>query len=317
MTSTLTRRELLSALGMLGLGGIASACSHPSSVGRSAPPGSIAYLKQHASAISMIGPASFVNPGRQPYGFFLVSQQTIIHDASVRLWLAKDENSKAAGPFAATWYPMTGYDQTHDTSPRSPIAVGLYSAMVDFPSAGTWTLASEVDAGSAHGVGTQAVPVVAAPVVAALGSKATSVASPVATTAHGLQEICTRTPPDHMHYISLDEALRNGKPTVVSFATPLLCESQMCGPVVDEQILVFDHYGPQRANFIHVEEFLPGRDLKPPPATPNNLSPAFKAWGFTNEPWVIVIDAKGVIRARLGPGSTAAPQIVAALQPLL
>ena len=158
---------------------------------------------------------------------------------------------------------------------------------------------------------------VTAPVVAALGSKATSVASPVATTPHGLKEICTRTPPDPMHYISLDEALRNGKPTVVSFATPLLCESQMCGPVVDEQFLVFEHHGPKRANFIHVEEYLPGPDLKPPPATPNNLSPAFKAWGFSNEPWVIVIDAKGVIRARLGPGSTAAPQIEAALQPLL
>jgi hypothetical protein len=159
--------------------------------------------------------------------------------------------------------------------------------------------------------------VVNGPVVAALGSKAVSVASPVATTTHGLKEICTRTPPDQMHYISLDEALRNGKPTVVSFATPLLCESQMCGPVVDEQILVFEKYGKQRANFIHVEEFLPGPDLKPPPATTDNLSPAFKAWGFTNEPWVIVIDAKGVIRGRLGPGSAAAGQIEAALQPLL
>jgi hypothetical protein len=315
--ATMTRRELLSALGVIGLGGIASVCSHPASTGASAPAGSIAWLKAHASPISMIGPASFVNPGSQTYGFFLVSGQNIIPAASVNVWLALNENTKAAGPFTAAWYPMDGYDKTHDTSPRSPIAVGLYSAEVDFPSAGTWTLASEVTAGSSRGVGTQAVPVVDAPVVAALGSKAVSVASPVATTTHGLQEICTRTPPDHMHYISLDDALRNGKPTVVSFATPLLCESQMCGPVVDEQILVFEHYGPQRANFIHVEEFLPGRDLSPPPATPKNLSPTFKAWGFTNEPWVIVIDAKGVIRARLGPGSIAAPQIEAALQPLL
>jgi hypothetical protein len=46
--------------------------------------------------------------------------------------------------------------------------------------------------------------------------------------------------------------MASGKPTVVSFATPLLCGSRMCGPVVDEQLLVFDELD-DRANFIHVE----------------------------------------------------------------
>ena len=63
--------------------------------------------------------------------------------------------------------------------------------------------------------------------------------------------------------------------------------------MVDEQLLVFERYGAGKANFIHVEEFLPGKDLKPPPATAQHLSPAFKAWGFQDEPWVIVIDAEG------------------------
>jgi hypothetical protein len=35
------------------------------------------------------------------------------------------------------------------------------------------------------------------------------------------------------------------------------------------------------------------------------------------EPWVLVIDADGVIRARLGPGATTATEIEAALTPLL
>lgn len=82
-------------------------------------------------------------------------------------------------------------------------------------------------------------------------------------------------------------------------------------------LLVFEKYGPAKANFIHVEEFLPGKDLQPPPATAENLSPAFKAWGFQNEPWVIVVDRTGIIQGRLGPGVTAAPLIEAALEPLL
>ena len=296
--ASLTRREVLTALGVIGLGAIASACSKgtgdvPTPAGSPAPAGSLAALQENASQISMIGAATPVNPGKQTFSFFLATTQGVLANAAARVWLAKDQNSKAAGPFAATWYPLLGYDKTHDTSPRSPLAVGVYSVEVDFQSVGIWTLACEVTTGTDRAVGTQAVPVVNSSIVAALGSRAISVPTPVATTPHGLEQICTRKPPDQMHYISLEDALKNGKPTVVSFATPLLCESQTCGPTVDEQLLVFEHYGPGRANFIHVEEFLPGPDLKPPPATPKNLSPAFKAWGFVDEPWVIVIDAKG------------------------
>jgi hypothetical protein len=107
----------------------------------------------------------------------------------------------------------------------------------------------------------------------------------------------------------------NGKPTVASFGTPLLCTSQLCGPVVDEQLLAFQQIG-QMANFIHVEEFLPGPDLKAPAPTLENISPAFKAWGLQTDPWVVIIDRRGIIRFRsLGP--VTAPEIESALKPLL
>jgi hypothetical protein len=317
MDVTVTRREMLTAFGVLGLGGVAAACSKGQNPPHPAPSGSIAALKEGASSITVIGPPTQINPGEQTFTFFLATKDGVVEGATVQVWLAKDEQSEAAGPFPAQWYPLRGYDETKDMSPRSPVAVGVYSVDVDFSSPGIWTVAGVVESSSGRAVGTQAVPVVDSKVIAALGSKALSVATPVATTDHALREICTRNPPDRMHYISLDNALRNGRPTVVSFATPLLCESQMCGPTVDEQILVFEGYGKGQANFIHVEEFLPGADLKPPPATVRNLSPAFKKWGFMDEPWVIVIDAHGVVTGRLGPGATAAPQIEAALQPLL
>ncbi len=118
-----------------------------------------------------------------------------------------------------------------------------------------------------------------------------------------------------MHYVSLEDALSSGKPTVISFATPLLCSTRTCGPVVDEQLLVFEQAGRDRANFIHVEEFLPGKDLQPPPATAENLSPAFKAWGFDTDPWLVIADKNGVIRFRsLG---VIAAEIQRAFEPLL
>ena len=319
MQERVTRRKMLLTLGGAALGVAASACSHPRSSPTPAPavPGSIDALTAGADQLSMVGPNTPVNPGVQPYSFFLIAGQSLLAGAQASVWTAKDTAGKATGPTKASWYPLQGYDATHDTSPRSPLAIGVYVADVDLTSTGVWTIAALVEANGRSLAGTSAVPVTADLMPAAIGSKARPTPTPVATTKHGLEEICTRRPPDAMHYISLDDATRNGKPTVVSFATPLLCESQTCGPVVDEQILVFDKYGPRRANFIHVEEFLPGKDLQPPPATPKNLSPAFKAWGFQDEPWVIVIDKKGIIRSRLGPGAIAAPQIEAALQPLL
>ena len=86
--------------------------------------------------------------------------------------------------------------------------------------------------------------------------------------------------------------------------------------MVDEELLVYQKIGRTKANFIHVEEFLPGDDFTPPPATLENQSPAFKKWGFKTEPWTVVIDRKGIVRARF-EGPVTEPQIEAALQPLL
>ena len=176
---------------------------------------------------------------------------------------------------------------------------------------GDWVFAAATTLSGKRAIGV-AASAVKQTIPNAVGTKAISTTTPVATTEHGLREICTREPACPLHTISLDEALKNGKPTVVVFATPLLCESQLCGPVTDEVILASQKFGKQ-ANFIHVEEFLPGPDLKP---DASKLSPGFTAWGFTTEPWVIVIDDKGVIRARL-QGPTVEPMIDAAMQPVL
>jgi hypothetical protein len=79
---------------------------------------------------------------------------------------------------------------------------------------------------------------------------------------------------------------------------------------------VRDTIGDDGANFIHVEEFLPGPTHTPPPATLENQSAGFKAWGLQTEPWTFVIDTDGVVRARF-QGPCVASQIEAALRPLL
>jgi hypothetical protein len=311
-----TRRQFLLAAGV---GVLGAACTRRSSSAPAGPPGSIAQLTRGAAQLSVLGTgadAPPITPGRNRLGFILVTlQNQAIVGGSPQVWLALDERSRALGPFTSTWHPFTAFDKTGDRSPRSPLP-GAFAAELDIPQMGNWLVAVIVSEGSKRLAGNGILPVTNAPVVAGIGQKATRTPTPVATRPAKIEEICTRTPVDPMHYISLENALENGKPTVVCFGTPLLCTSRLCGPVVDEQLLAFEHIGRDRANFIHVEEFLPGKDRTPPPATPENLSPPFKAWGLQTEPWTFVIARDGIIRFRsLGPAT--APEIEQALQPLL
>jgi hypothetical protein len=313
----MSRRQFLATLGLAVAG---AACTKGTNRRPPAIPNSIDALRSGAEPVSLFGSADAenpVNPGRNRFAFALVTASGgVVTGGSPQTYIARSRAEAAEGPFPATWYPFSAYDHTGDRSPRSPVP-GTYVANIQVPSPGNWLVLGVAQSGGTGQAGLATFVATATPVLASLGSKAISTPSPVGTKKKQLAQICTRIPPDTMHYISLDEALANGKPTVVVFATPLLCESRLCGPVVDEQILVFEKYGPDKANFIHVEEFLPGPELRPPAATLANRSPAFKAWDFKSEPWVLVIDREGTIQARMGPGPSTAPEIDAALSPLL
>ena len=312
-------RRLPLLLGVCAVALVASSCGGggTSNGGSNPNRASIAGLKAGAAQISVLSSGSPVNPGTKVYfGFDLITKEGgVVTGGTPKVWLAKDDSSKPLGPFTATWYPFTPAGEFDDSSPRSALP-GTYATEIQVPSTGNWIVAVTAESGGKPGAGTATMQATDQSIPAQVGTKAISIKTPVAHTEAEARQICTRSPPDPLHYISLDKALTNGMPTVVAFATPLLCESQLCGPVVDEALKAFETIGKSKANFIHVEEFLPGPDLKPPAATLENASPGFKAWGFQTEPWVIVIDGDGVIRARF-EGPVTAPQIEAALQPLL
>lgn len=329
MSGELSRRELLryAALGAGGVGVSALLAACGSGGGTSAPPSSspspsapaansIAALRQGTTEFTLATTQSPVNPGRSYFNFALIALTgSIVTGGTADVYLAAGENSPTLGPFTAPWYEFTGYAKTHDHSPKTPLP-GAFATYVDAPGPGNWIVFATAGSGSKKVAAASSLEVTSGRVAGALGSKATPVDTPVATTENGLRAICTRKPPCHMHYVSLAEAISNGKPTVAVFSTPLLCESRLCGPVTDEVILLYQRLGPHRANFVHVEEFLPGPKHHPPAPTAANQSPAFKAWGFSTEPWTILIDKAGIVRGRF-LGLVTAPQIDTALRPLL
>jgi hypothetical protein len=291
------------------LAGVLAGCgsSKSSSGGASdaAPPGSMNALAKGRTEYSLVQAQESLPVGRSRFVFGLVpvGGKPKVGGAP-KVYVASKGTDKAIGPFQATWQAFSPSPGDVHGTPPFP---GFFVAEVDIPRAGNWgVLATDTEGGKPIG-GAAGMPVKTS-VPAATGSKAIVEPTPVATTPEEAAKIDTREPPTPMHYISLDAALQNGKPTVVVFATPLLCQSRLCGPVVDEVLRVYSQVGTARANFVDIEIF-PGRDATKP-------AEAFTRWGFQSEPWTLVIDKDGVIRGRFEGPSTAG-EISAALQPLL
>ncbi|HJQ95634.1 MAG TPA: thioredoxin family protein [Acidimicrobiia bacterium] len=111
---------------------------------------------------------------------------------------------------------------------------------------------------------------------------------------HPLEEISSDPDPDPSFYeLSLDQALTNGQPTVVVFASPAFCTSQTCGPMLDQvEAVASEHPG---VNYLHVEIY---ENLDAETSAELQISDAVLAWGLPSEPWVFVIDRDGRVSSR-------------------
>lgn len=105
-----------------------------------------------------------------------------------------------------------------------------------------------------------------------------------------LTKLSTRVPPPR-EMLETDFAEVFGKkPVVLLFATPALCKSRTCGPVVDIAEQVRGQSG-KGVEFIQQEIYQdndPGRPYRP----------QVLAWRLETEPWAFVIDRRGKVAAR-------------------
>ncbi len=188
-------------------------------------------------------------------------------------------------------------------------ARGVYVATVTFDQPGNYGV--RVRPEGMEPTAPAAFVVVEDPVVPEVGEPAPAVETPTGAD-QPLEQISTDPDPDPRFYeLSLDEALANGRPTVVVFATPAFCQTATCGPMLD-QVKAAAPAHPD-VNFIHVEvyeDFEGVTDVQQ-----LQLAPAVSTWGFPSEPWVYVIDAGGVVSARF-EGSMSTQELEDALAEL-
>jgi hypothetical protein len=260
-------------------------------------------------------------PGRNRYGFalFTVARKQI-GGVPVALYVQRQGSKKTVGPFVARDLNLAvAPPYRSETVARDPQAAKSLYVVPKLPlgKPGTYAVmaVAKLDGRLVATNPTRAV-VLAHDPVPNVGDKAPVIDTPtVASSGGNIRAIDTRSPPDDMHEVSFKDVVGK-KPVMLIFATPALCQSRVCGPVVDIAEEVKNETKDDVA-FIHMEVYL-DNTIKPgclENTRPENqcLRPQFLAYHLATEPWAFAIDRHGRIAARL-EGAYSKSEFVSAMR---
>ena len=240
--------------------------------------------------VAIIPGTSDYGPGKNRVSFLVVDRQSrLIERPTARIWISRGLKQK---PYAET------------TAALEPIGVpggaqadaqNIYVTTVDMPAPGKyWLLAQPVGGKRIQALGNVVVRKrTAAPSV---GERAIPSRNPTLQPGSGPKAVkaaTTAEPPDRsLLRTTVAAAMAAGRPFVVTFATPLYCQTRTCGPVVQVVQSVARRWKGKSVDFIHIEIY---RDNDPAKGTNRWVN----EWNLQSEPFTFVVDRTGVIRARL------------------
>lgn len=246
-------------------------------------PGQDAIHSHLATKVLEVGP--------QRVAFLLSTQKALVKAPQSQITVTRQQGSEPVAEITANYNEW-------------PYGVrGSYSAPIEFPEAGDYLLTVTPIGGDVAGEARIPVKVLADAPVPSVGD--TPPASQTKTLGDGLElkDVTTAYQPDAgLYEVSVADAVASGKPSVIVFATPAFCTSPTCGPQVDT-VAELRAAHPDAANYIHVELYDNPAEIQGDLGRAQ-LVPAAAEWGFTqipgwtNESWVFVLDADGIVRQR-------------------
>ena len=122
-------------------------------------------------------------------------------------------------------------------------------------------------------------------------------ATPTFDNPEGVELLCTRQPdPCPFHEAQLDLALGEGRPVAFLIATPLFCQTDVCGPSVDYLVELAPQF--PDITFLHSEVWAEDINSGEPGALPP-LAPVVQEYMMPWEPALFVADGTGTIVAAL------------------
>ena len=158
---------------------------------------------------------------------------------------------------------------------------------VDIAEAGIYTLV--IEGGTQDGAGVQIMDpaTISIPLI---GTPLPGFDTPTISNPRGVNPLCTRTPePCPLHDITLNEALKRGKPIAYLVGTPAHCQTGTCAPALEALLSMRELVG-DRITMLHTEIYSDD--------TATVVAPAVEALNMTYEPALFITDAKGVLVER-------------------
>jgi len=273
------------------------------------------------NALQVLLTTSELVVGQNRLAFGLLKDGKLLADArvAVRVYAIHDGDARLTAETPARYHRLEVVEQgkrvhIHPDGSRhlhgeATDVQGIYVAQVTFPRSGTWGLEILAQLGDGTVESAQlSVSVLAASLTPMAGTPAPRSRNLIASDVSELKQIDSSEPPDpRLHQTRIADAIAQGKPQVIVFATPKYCTSRVCGPVVDVVRTLIPTYG-DRVVFIHQEIWDAGSLQK--------FSPTVEEWNLRSEPWIFVVDGGGMVRARF-EGLTTRRELEAALRRVL
>ena len=191
----------------------------------------------------------------------------------------------------------------------SDYEVPYWVAYPTLPSPGYWGVTAEVVLANGRSVSSQfTIEAKAESAAIAIGEMAPLSQNRTLATEPDINKLSSGNDPDPSFYqLTVAEAVANGKPTVVGFITPGLCESKWCAPVLNSMATVRAEIG-DAANFIHIEVYEDFQAL--------TYVPEMAEWGLETEPYIFILDNAGRVVVSLA-GPVSPRELAQALEPVL
>ena len=257
-------------------------------------------FQQFADAIGATGTqmalaSSVFTPGQNRLAFGVLSQENEVVYGPTAVYVAKSPESKeVSGPYVAPADLLVtepAFRSQQAATEEDPFAAVYEAPAVEFERAGRHYALAVTKVGEQLVAAPAQVQVRRESPVPEVGEAAPRVETDTVASAGNEEAVDTRRPTaPELHQTSFRD-VAGKKPVALLFATPQLCQSRVCGPVVDIALQLKREYG-DRVEFIH-QEVYEDNDVD------KGLRKPLTAYGLPTEPWLFAIDANGKVAARL------------------